>query len=238
MNFADHHKGWDFLYIILLTLAKEISFEFVKCWKMMTSKKPKYSDLTQWFLIARTSEITNINLVRLFNLVNGPLLSMYFLRCGVRCANPQLFYAAYEKASLTLFLNKNLNYQIISSFELYLLKSAPVEVKEFIFRTIFHRIKKHDSWDFSSEGLDYRMEEKNRKYKQNLYTDEPTMEDWIITVANSENIEQMKENARNDYNFTEDICEPYAPDYDAKIKYCQSSISEYRTVAINRLGVY
>ena len=27
-NFANHHKGWDFLWIILQTIVREISFEF------------------------------------------------------------------------------------------------------------------------------------------------------------------------------------------------------------------
>ena len=224
MNFSDHHKGWDFLYIVLMSIAKEIAFEFVKCWKITKNKIPKYENLIKW--LTKSNEVSNVHLVRFFHLMNGPLLSMFFLRCGVRCANPQLYYAAYEKASLTLFLNKNFNYQIISTFELYLIKQAPVEVRKYIYRTIIHRIKKHESWDCSSEGLDYRIEEENRKFKQNLYTEDPAMIDWINAMASTKQIEEMKENARKDYNIIEDICEPYSPDYDSKIQYCRSMLRE------------
>jgi hypothetical protein len=222
MNFGDHHKGWDFLYIIMMTISREIAFEFIKCWKMNENTIPKYSDLLNW--ISKNNEVSNIHLVRLLPIVNGPLLSMYFLRCGVRCGNPELYYSAYERASLTLFLNKNLNYQIISSFEQYLISVAPSEVRQFIFRTIIHREKKHNSWDCSGEGLDYRMEEHNRNFKQNLYTKDPTMDDWILSMANTARMEKMKAAAADDYNMEKDICEPYAPDYEAKIDYCRSQI--------------
>ena len=78
-------------------------------------------------------------------IVNGPLLSAYFFGCGIRCANPDLFYGAYQRASLSTFINNNQNYQVISSFELYLIKCAPKEVKDFLHRVLFQRIKKHDS---------------------------------------------------------------------------------------------
>ena len=96
----------------------------------------------------------------------------------MRCNNPELYYAAYEKAALTTFLNDNQNYQCISTFEQYVIKSAPSEVKKFIFETIFHQEKSHDSWDCSSEGIDFRLEERNRKYKMNLHTDDPPMSAW------------------------------------------------------------
>ena len=57
MNFSDHHKGWDFLYIIL----KEIAFKFIKVWKITKNTVPKYRDLEQF--LTSNSEIKNINLV-------------------------------------------------------------------------------------------------------------------------------------------------------------------------------
>ena len=148
-------KGWDFLYIILMTLTKEICFEFVKVWKVTKTKIPKYKHLVQW--LTKSGEVVNVNLMRMFFIGNGPLLSMLFLRSGTRCANPDLYYASLEQASLYLFLNNNFNYQILSSFELYMISVAPPPVKAFIYRTIFHRIKSHGSWDCSAEGLDYRL---------------------------------------------------------------------------------
>ena len=172
------------------------------------------------------TEVKNVNLIRFFQLVNGPLLSVYFLRCGVRCSNGPLYYAAYERCSLWTFLNRNSNYQIISSFELYLIKVAPKEVKEFIYRMIFHRIKKHQTWDCSSEGLDYRMEEKNKLDKQTLQSDNPTIDDWKRAASNVKNMEVILENSRNDYRYNSEANDPYAPQYDDKIEYCRSKLRE------------
>lgn len=156
-SFGDHHKGWDFLWTILQTVSREISFEFVKVLKLQKGRCHKYKDLLKWF--TDNKEIRNINLLRMLPVVNGPLLSAYFFMCVIHCAN--------QRASLSTFINNNQNYQVISSFELYLIKCAPREVKEFLYRVSFQRIKKHESWDSCSEGLAYRLEEKNRSFKQN-----------------------------------------------------------------------
>ena len=77
------------------------------------------------------SEVKNVNMIRFFHLVNGPLLSIYFV---------------------WTFLNQASNYQEISTFELYLIKVARKEVKDFIYRTIFHKVKSPRSWDSSNES--------------------------------------------------------------------------------------
>ena len=127
--------------------------------------------------LVNSGEVKNIKLIRIFNYINGPLLATYFLRCAVRTCNIKMYYAALEKSSLLCFLNKNSNYQIITTFELYLIRVAPKEVRDFIFHTIFHRIHKHSSSDCSAEGMDYRLEEINRKFKNSLFTDDPTYND-------------------------------------------------------------
>ena len=193
-------------------------------WKVTKKTIPKYKDLV--IFLSNNAEVKNVNLIRFFQLVNGPLLSVYFPRCGVRCANAALYYAAYEKCSLWSFLNKNTNYQIISCFELYVIQVAPKKVNEFIYSMIFHRIKKHKSWDCSSEGLDYRMEEKNKVIKQALQSENPTMEDWCRAASNVENMETILQNSRNDYSYMTENSEPYAPKYQEKIDYCRSKIRE------------
>ena len=125
-------------------------------------------------------------MVQFHSLVNGPLLSVFFLRSAVRCNNPALYYAAYEKLSLLTFLNNNVNYQCISCFKLYLIKMATKEVKQFIYQTMFHQEKTHQSWDCSCERLDYRLEERNRRFKMNLYTDNPSISDWRVSMSNSD----------------------------------------------------
>ena len=193
-------------------------------WKVTKKTIPKYKDLVSF--LTNNSEVKNVNLIRFFQLVNGPLLSVHFLHCSVRCANAPLYYAAYEKCSLWTFLNKNTNYQIISCFELYLIQVAPKEVKDFIYRIMFHRIKKHKSWDCSSQGLDYRMEEKNKIIKQALQTENPTIEDWCRAASNVENMETILQNSRNDYLYMRENSEPYSPQYEEKIDYCRSKIRE------------
>lgn len=224
LNFSDHHKGWDFLYIILMSLAKEIAFEFVKVWRITKSILPKYNDLVNWLL--KSGEVKNINLVRIFSYVNGPLLATLFLRCAVRTCNAEMYYAALDKSSLVCFLNNNINYESITTFELYLIRVAPKKVKDFIFRTIFHRIHKHTSSDCSAEGLDYRLEEINKKFKNNLFTDDPTYTDWIKAMSNASKMDDMINKANQDYGIRSDAQEPNAPDYESKIQVCRGKIRQ------------
>ena len=107
-----------------------------------------------------------------------------------------------------------------------MIQVAPKEVKDFIFRMIFHRIKKHGSWDSSSEGLDYRMEEKNKVIKQTLQSANPTMEDWKRAASNVENMDIILDNSRKDYKYNVEASDPYAPKYDEKIEYCRSKLRE------------
>ena len=83
-NFSNHHIGFDFLYIILQTVSREIAYEFIKCYKTTEKKVPKYKDLLEWI---NNDETRNINLVQFHSLVNGPLLSVCFLRSAIRCNN-------------------------------------------------------------------------------------------------------------------------------------------------------
>ena len=107
---------------------------------------------------------------------------------------------------------------------------APKEVKEYLYRTIFHRIKKHNSWDNSAEGLDYRMEEKNKSIKQTLQSDNPTLDDWKRAASNTVKMEEILQNARKDYTFVRDATEPYAPKYREKIDYCRSKMRELESL--------
>ena len=74
------------------------------------------------------------------------------------------------------------------------------------------------------EFFDFRLEERNRKYKMNLHTDEPTMSDWNIAAANSDRIDEMRAKASLDYGIKQEQSSPYAPDYDPKIDYCRTQI--------------
>lgn len=55
------------------------------------------------------------------------------------------------------------------------------------------------------------------------------MDDWIISMSNTQKIEKMRNNANIDYNISMEMTEPGAPDYENKIQYCRTQIrtSEY-----------
>ena len=87
-------------------------------------------------------------------------------------------------------------------------------------------IKITASWDSSSEGLDYRMEERNKVIKQTLQNDNPTMDDWKRAASNVENMETILDNSRKDYKYNVEASDAYAPKYDEKIEYCRSKLRE------------
>ena len=105
----DHHIAADFLIICLQTLAREIVFEFGKEWQKMHSTIPTFSDLRKYFTPS-SKWIKNVNLARMFSLVNGPLLSTFMLRTGVRCSNAELYYGAIQDCLSLLYHNKHGNY--------------------------------------------------------------------------------------------------------------------------------
>ena len=88
-KFKDHHIAADFLIITLQTLAREILFEFGKEWNKTETRKPTFSDLQKYFTPG-SKWIKNMNLARMFSLVNGPLISTFMLIAGVRCSNAEL----------------------------------------------------------------------------------------------------------------------------------------------------
>ena len=116
----DHHISADFLIIWLQPIAKEISLEFCKEWIKYYSHIPTYRDLKEYFSPG-TKWFTNVNLSRMFSLVNGPLLSTFLLRVGVRCNNGLLYYGAMSECLGLLYHNKNSNYIRMLHFELYLI---------------------------------------------------------------------------------------------------------------------
>ena len=62
-------------------------------------------------------------------LVNGPLLTAFLLRAGIRCGNGDLYYSDYEYVSLLTFIINKSNYQLLSLFEQYTLVVAPDIIK-------------------------------------------------------------------------------------------------------------
>ena len=107
----DHHISADFLIICLQTLAKEICHEFCIEWKKENTCIPTYKDLKTYFKPGSTW-IFDVNLARIFTIVNGPLLSTFMLRVGTRCSNAALYYGAMSECLSLLYHNKNSNYGV------------------------------------------------------------------------------------------------------------------------------
>ena len=89
------------------------------------------------------------------------------------------------------FANGHVNYQLITTFELYLIKVAPPEVREFIFKFLFWENKKQKESSLCGEGLDYRLEEYNKKFKVYLHVLFPTFEDWVTVCSNTPVLDKM-----------------------------------------------
>ena len=68
----------------------------------------------------------------------------------MRTGNGQLYYSGMEFAS---FANGHVNYQLITTFELYLIKVAPPEVREFIFKFLFWENKKQKNQVYVEKAL-------------------------------------------------------------------------------------
>ena len=72
------------------------------------------------------------------------------------------------------------------------------------------------------------MEEANKTFKENLHTKEPTIEDWSLICSNTNVLKTMKEMQLHDYQVGKAISGAWAPDYAARIEFCQSKIREMK----------
>ena len=111
-SFGDHHIGFDFLFTVQETLAKELCHQFLTA--TSCTAPTTYHDLYNWL---SSESITNP-------------------RAGIRCGNGELYFSAYEYVSLLTFVNNNTNHQLLSLFEQYTMSVAPDKVKEFILNNV------------------------------------------------------------------------------------------------------
>ena len=219
----DHHISADFFIICLKTLAHEICFEFCKEWCKVNTRIPTYDDM-KGFFSSKSKSILNVNLVRIFSLVNGPMLSTFMLRVGTRCSNGHLYYGAMSDCLSLLFHNKSSNYIRMLNFELYMVNNAPDVVKEFIFENLFQRNKNHNNQN-TAQGIDYKLEEYNKLFKQFEVSSSPSIDDWTKIASAAPHFKKIIENQSNYYNIDYGFySEPGAPDYDERIKACSEAL--------------
>ena len=216
----DHHIAADFLIICLQTLAKEICFQFCKEWSKQHSHVPTYKDLRKYFTPGSKCNMKNVNLVRIFSLVDGPLLSTFLLRVGVRCNNGPLYHGAMSDCLSVLYHNKNSNYIRMLQFELYLINKAPESVRKFIHQNVFQRNQNHNDQD-TAQGIDYKLEEYNKLFKNFEISTSPSIEEWTRVASIAPKLKTLMENQARDYNFEYGLySEPGAPDYSKRIESC------------------
>ena len=129
-----------------------------------------------------------------------------------------------EYSSLFTFVNANSNYQLLTTFELYMISAAPEEVRRFICKNLFTEEQKHHDSDSCGEGLDYRLEEKNKKFKEYLHVVFPTFDDWVTACSNTVELEKMNSSQKEDYNNIREATGVTGPDYGSRVKYCRSRL--------------
>ena len=73
--------------------------------------------------------------------------------------------------------------------------------------------RKHKDSDSCGEGLDYRLEEYNKKFKLYLHCLFPNFDDWVTVCSNTIELEKMNLGHKIDYGTLRDKSEVTAPDY-------------------------
>ena len=151
-------------------------------------------------------------------------MSLFLMRAGMRTGNGRLYYSGLEYASLFTFPNGHKNYQLSTTFELYLLKVAPPEVRDFIFTFLFYENRTHKDSDSCGEGLDYRLEEYNKKFKLYLHFLFPNFDYWITVCSNTSVLDKMDQAQKLDYGTARSSSEVTAPDYNSRVEHCRTQV--------------
>ena len=88
----------------------------------------------------------------------------------------------------------------------------------------FQEKKKHCDSDSCAEGLDYRLEEENKKYKQYLHVLNPTYADWVKVCSNTVQLDKMAVAMAQDYGLDKDAGPPSGTDYNSRVKHCRMKV--------------
>ena len=111
-------------------------------------------------------------------------------------------------------------------FELYLIQNAPEPVKQFILQHLFQRNQNHNNQN-TAQGIDYKLEEYNKLFKQFEVSTAPSIEEWTKIASAAPQFKQIIEHQSRDYNIDYGLySEPGAPDYNARIENCTKDIRD------------
>ena len=88
----------------------------------------------------------------------------------------------------------------------------------------FQEKKKHCDSDSCAEGLDYRLEEENKNYKQYLHVLNPTYADWVKVCSNTVQLDKMAVAMAQDYGKDKDAGPPSGTDYNSRVQHCRMKV--------------
>ena len=84
-------------------------------------------------------------------------------------------------------------------FELYLIRNAPESVRHFIHQNLFQRNHNHNNQN-TAEGIDYKLEEFNKLFKNFEVPTAPTFDKWIRIASVAPKFKKIMEQQAKDYD--------------------------------------
>ena len=75
-----------------------------------------------------------------------------------------------------------------------------------------------------SQGLDYRLEDFNKKFKKYLHTLFHNFEDWVTVYSNTPALDEMDKAMKGDYGTQRENREVFGPDYKSRVEICRKEI--------------
>ena len=120
-------------------------------------------------------------------------------------------------------------------FELYPINKAPELVKKFIHQNLFQRNQNHNDQD-TAQGIDYKLEEYNKLFKQFEISTSPSIEEWTRVASIAPKLKKLMENQAKDYNFEYGLySEPGAPNYNKRIESCLKLFQDEETLSSEKV---
>ena len=144
-----------------------------------------------------------------------------------------LYYGAMSDCLSLLYHAKHSNYIRMLHFELFMIQSAPEPVKNFVMKNLFQRNHNHNNQN-TAQGIDYKLEEYNKLFKNFEVSTAPTIEEWTKIASAAPQFKEIIEHQAKDYGLNIGIfSEPGAPDYEERVKNCRSALEESKVLKAN-----
>ena len=118
-------------------------------------------------------------------------------------------------------------------FELFMIQSAPESVKNFVMKNLFQRNHNHNNQN-TAQGIDYKLEEYNKLFKNFEVSTAPTIEEWTKVASAAPQFKEIIEHQAKDYGLDFGIySEPGAPNYEERVKHCRQALEKSGVLKAN-----